>query len=138
MIRHRAGGRGQIPDFLKISIRLDPSGKTGVWWHHPQYMAGPAIDAMQLTDAGKASEATSRIALARQVEVRSVADEINVQTLVAATKRTQALAVQIFEVDAPSPFRRQVGRKVVLGARAPLANAGNILPDFGRKDVDVL
>jgi len=88
--------------------------------------------------SGWPSEAAIRIALARQVEVRPFADEINVQTLVSATKLAQPLAMQIFEVDAPSLLRRQISRKVVLGARAPLAYAGNILPDIAGKDVDVL
>ena len=53
---------------------------------------------------GAPSEPAIRVSLPRQVEVRSVADEINVQTLIAVTKLAQALALQIFEVDAPSLF----------------------------------
>ena len=71
--------------------------------------------------------------------MRTNLDEIDVETLVPATKTSvQAIAVEIFEVDAPAPVLGQVRCKIVLGGGRPFTNGADVLPEFDWQDIDVM
>ena len=76
---------------------------------------------------------------AREAKVRAYFDEINVETLVPSAKTTlQSIAPEILEVDAPALVLRKVSREIVLGGGRSFADGGDVLPDLGRQDIDVM
>lgn len=84
------------------------------------------------------SESAIGILFPDKPELRSNGDEVDIETLVSPTILTQAVASKVFKVDAPALFVRRVGCKVMLGAGRPLANSGDVLPDFGGQAVYVI
>jgi hypothetical protein len=65
--------------------------------------------------------------------------EVHVKTLIASSEViTEAVASKVFEIDAPPVFARQVGSKVVLSLRRPLADSCDVLANVGRQDVYML
>ena len=54
------------------------------------------------------------------------------------TNFAQALAIEIFQIDPPTLFLRQVGREVMLSPRRALADACDIMSDLDGQTLDVL
>jgi hypothetical protein len=76
------------------------------------------------------SETTVSILLAGEPKPRVYRNEVNVQTLVSSAIFAQAIASKIFKVYSPTLFVRSVGCEVVLGARRPLTDPSDVLPDL--------
>ncbi|MGY3564070.1 hypothetical protein ACVWXP_007395 [Bradyrhizobium sp. USDA 4463] len=84
------------------------------------------------------SEAATSNLFVGKPEMSAYRNEIDVQTQASVAKFTQAIAAQVFEVNAPALVGRKVRCKVMLRLGRPLANSRDVLSDFKGKNADVL
>src|SRR5215475_2762389 len=94
------------------------------------YMPMIPVDA----DGRRAANSKAAVSelLCRETKVRAGFNEVDIQALVSPAEFSHAYALEIFEIDAPTPFARRIGGEVVLGAGRPSANPSDIVADVRR------